>query len=285
MLVIALAPLLWAGNFVVAYAVAPAIPPVSLAFWRWVIAFVILLPLTGPAIWRCRRVIAQQWLLIVVLGATGLAGFSLLSYQALTLTSAVNAVLLFAAAPVLTPPLARLLLREPLTLRTIASPIISLIGAVVIIVQGDLIALLALRFNPGDLIMLIAVPIWSLYTVLLNKRPAELPLSPLLTMTMGAAVALLAPIYAAQIANGEQTALDQASSLGLLYIAFGASIGGFFCWSYGVSRLGPNQAGSFIHLTPVFGVLLSIAFFDADLAAYHLIGAGMVGCGLALSRR
>lgn len=280
-----LAPLFWAGNFVVARAMHAAIPPVTLAFWRWVLALAVLAPLAGPGLWQHRSAIRRHWRYIASLGATGIAGFSTLLYLALTATTSMNALIFFAASPVLIAPIAWALLRERLGLHQVIGPLCSLAGAVLIIAQGDPLVIVQNGFNRGDLVMLLAVPIWALYTVLLKRRPPTLPHLPALTASIAAGVVLLSPIYLWRVAAGEQVTLTGETVLGLLYIALCASVLGFACWSRGIALVGPNRAGAYLHLTPVFGALLAFMFLHEQLAVYHVPGAGLVFLGLWLAGR
>jgi drug/metabolite transporter (DMT)-like permease len=278
-----LAPLFWAGNFVVARALHADMPPVELAFWRWAIALAALAPFAWPGLWQYRRVIIRHWRYVVSLGATGIAGFSTLLYAALTSTSSMNALIFFAMSPALITPISWALLRERLARRQALGTLCSFAGAVLIITQGDPVAVVRNGFNPGDLVMLIAAPVWALYTVLLKQRPPTLPQLPALTASIGAGIVLLSPIYLWRVAAGEPVTPTSATVLGLLYIAICASALAFACWSRGIELVGPNRAGAYLHLTPVFGAILAFLLLDERLATYHMFGASLVGAGVLLA--
>lgn len=278
-----LAPLFWAGNFVVARVMRADIAPVELAFWRWTIALALLMPFAWHGLWQHRRALCRHWRYIFSLGATGIAGFSTLLYVALTATTAMNALMFFAASPVLIAPIAWALLRERLTSFQVIGMLCSLSGAVLIITHGDPGSVVQNGFNAGDLVMLLAMPVWALYTVLLKRRPPALPHLPTLTASIGSGVVLLSPMYAWRVGAGEQVLLSGETVLGLLYIAVCASILAFACWSRGIALVGPNRAGNYLHLTPVFGALMAFLFLHERLAAYHILGISLVFVGLALA--
>jgi drug/metabolite transporter (DMT)-like permease len=280
-----LACLFWAGNFVIARAMHAEIPPIGLAFWRWTLALAVLAPFVGPLLWRHQGVLRRYWLYIASLGATGIAGFPALLYLALTATTSVNALIFFAASPVLIAPISWILLREQLGLFHVIGSLCSLTGAVLVIAQGAPMSIVRNGLNPGDLVMLVAVPVWALYTVLLKRRPTDLPQLPTLTASIIAGVLLLSPIYCWRMAAGEQLVLTTETMLSLLYVAIGASLLGFACWSRGIAVVGPNSAGNYLHLTPIFGVGLAFVFLHERLALYHLVGAMLVFSGLMLAGR
>jgi drug/metabolite transporter (DMT)-like permease len=282
------AVLFWAGNFIVGRALRGDIPPVSLNFWRWTTALLILLPLSIAQLRRHRALLLQQWKLILVLGATGVAAFHTSVYLALTTTPAVNALMFLSIAPMVIALVSWLAFRDTITSRQALGIFISLVGALVVIARGDLSVLLALRFNPGDLWMLAAVPLWAVYSVLLKRRPAELPQLTLLTATVIAGVGLLLPLYLWQLWqlwHGETMVVNAPNLLGLLYIAVFASVVAFLCWNRGVAALGPTKAGMFTYLMPVFGAVLAVLFLGEPIALYHVLGAVFVLAGIALTNR
>ena len=282
-LLLAAAALFWAGNFIAGRALRGDIPPVSLNFWRWTIALVILLPPSLAQLRQYRTLLAQHWLLIVLLGATGMATFHISVYSALTTTPALNAFLFVAIAPMTIAVGSWLAYRDTLTGRQVAGILVSLAGAVVVIVRGDPTTLLGLRLNPGDLWMLAAVLFWTVYAVALKRRPAALPPGVLLTASVIAGVLLLLPVYLWQVAHGETMVVSVPNSIILLYIAVFASVLAFWFWNRGVAVLGPAKAGMFTYLMPIFGAVLAMLFLAEPIALYHLIGALLVLSGILLT--
>jgi drug/metabolite transporter (DMT)-like permease len=274
------AMLLWGGNAAAGKALASDVAPVTISFWRWSLALLVLLPFSlGPLI-RHRALLLAHWRLIAATGATGIAGYTLCLYQALTLTTAINTLLFISTVPLLITLANRWILREGGTAWQLLGTLVSSLGAVVVIAHGDPGRLAALDLNRGDLWMIAGVLIWVAYAVLLRRRPAELPTLPFFTASVAAGVLLTAPLLALQLARGERLELTMSTAAGLLYVALGVSALGYACWTRAVNALGPERAGTFLHLIPVFGTITAIIFLGERLAPYHLVGATLVAGGL-----
>jgi drug/metabolite transporter (DMT)-like permease len=276
------AALFWSGNFIVGRALRDAISPVSLNFWRWMIALAILLPFTHGSLWVHRQVILRQWKLIAALGLTGIAAFHTCVYLALVTTTAVNALLLLAMTPLLIVLGSWLAFRDRITLRQMLGIGVSLVGAIVLIAQGSMSSLMALRFSTGDLWMLLAVVLWTIYSLLLKRRPVELPQTALLNATIVAAILLMLPVYLWGLTGERQSLPSTKVVWGLLYLSLFASVLAFLLWNKGVSRIGPSRAGMFIYLMPVFGAVLSVAFLGEGVQLFQLAGGALVFSGIAL---
>ncbi len=278
-----LAPLFWAGNFVIGRALRGEFAPIELNFGRWLIALLILLPLSYGQLRRSWPILRAEWKLIVLLGVLGVTAFNTLVYTALTDTLALNASLFTSTVPIVIAVVSWLLFRDTLNPFQVLGIGVSLVGVVVMITRGDLEALLALRFNPGDLWMLIAVPVWGVYSVLLKRRPPELAQLPLLTASVIVGLVAMVPMMLWQASQGIVVTPTLENMLGLLYVGIFASVLAFLCWNSGITALGPNRGGTFIHLIPIFGAVLAILFLGEQLAVYHLVGAVLVFGGIALT--
>lgn len=276
------AALFWAGNFIVGRALRSDIPPVALNFWRWITALLVVLPLSYHQLYQHRSLLVARWKIIAALGLTGVTTFHICVYLALTTTTAINALLFLSLTPVVIVLASWLFFRDTVTPRQMLGVIISLIGAVVLIAHGDPAALLLLRFNPGDLWMLLAVLLWATYSILLKRRPAQLPPLALLTSSILVGLLFMLPLYLWSNAAGEYMHIEFSNILGILYIGIFASVLAFLFWNRGVMQIGPNQAGMFLHLMPVFGALLSIVLLNEGIAPFHAAGAALVCCGITL---
>jgi drug/metabolite transporter (DMT)-like permease len=277
------AMLLWGGNFVAGKALASDVAPVTISFWRWSLALLVLLPFSLGSLRRHRRLILTHWRLIAATGATGVAGYSLCLYQSLTATTAINALLFISTAPLLITLANRLVFRDHGTTWQLVGTLVSSLGAVVVIAHGDAARLLELQLNRGDLWILAGVLVWVAYSVLLRQRPSSLPTLPFFTASVAAGVLLMIPLVALQFARGERLELTAPTIAGLLYVAVGVSALGYACWTRAVAALGPERAGAFLHLIPVFGTVMATLFLGERLAPYHLVGAALVAGGLRLA--
>jgi drug/metabolite transporter (DMT)-like permease len=279
---LATAAFLWSGNFVVGRALRDTISPLALNFWRWTIALGVLLVFTHRPLWAHRRLILREWKLMTALGFTGIATFHTCVYLALVTTSAVNALLLLAMGPLLTVFGAWIVFRDPVTPAQLFGLGVSLLGAVLLIARGSLGSLMALHFGTGDLWMLLAVALWSAYSLLLKRRPAELPQSVLLTATTLIGVVWMLPVYV-WVQSGEALPhLNAQAVWGLFYVAVFASILAFLLWNDGEAKIGPNRASTFIYLMPFFGAVLSFALLGEGVQPYQVTGGLLIFLGLGL---
>jgi drug/metabolite transporter (DMT)-like permease len=227
----------------------------------------------------------RHWKLIALLGFTGIAAFQTLGYVALTTTTALNTILLLALAPLAIVALSWLALGERVTRVQALGLGISLVGAAVLILHGDPATLAEMRFNAGDLWMLLAVVLWAVYSVLLRRRPAEVPPLALHTMSVAAGTLWMLPAFGWQATHGSALPSSMAAWMAVGFIAVFSSALAHALWVRGVATIGPNRAGVFIHLIPVFGAVLAITFLDEELAAYHAAGAALALCGIVLTSR
>ena len=280
-----LTALLWSSNFVIGRAFHEAITPATMNFLRWALALVVLLPVTLIDLRRHRSVLLRNWKLIALLGLTGIAAFQTLCYFALSQTTALNTILLTSLAPLAIVALSWLALGERISRVQGLGLITSLGGAAVLILHGDAEALSALRFNAGDLWMLLAVGLWTVYSVLLRRRPAEVPPLALHTASVGAGTLWMLPLFGWEAARGTGLPTGLSAWLAIGFLAVFSSAIAHALWVRGVASIGPNRAGVFIHLMPLFGAVLAITFLGEELATYHVLGAALVLCGVVLSSR
>jgi drug/metabolite transporter (DMT)-like permease len=280
-LILSVAPLCWAGNIVLARGVAELIPPVAFAFWRWTLAFALILPFTLRQLARDRREIGRRWKMMFLLSLLGISSFNTLLYTAVHTTTAINGALIQSIMPAVIVLLSLMLYREKIASRQLAGVVLCILGAALIVLRGDLKTLLAMSFVQGDLLMVIAVSVYGLYSVLLRRRPAIHPLS-FLTATFALGAAGLFPAYLAELAVTGPFAPGRDIVLSILYVAVFPSIVAYFCWNKGVELVGPNRAGLFINLIPAFASLLSVGLLGESIQLYHIGGMGLIAGGMAL---
>jgi drug/metabolite transporter (DMT)-like permease len=280
-----LTALLWSSNFVIGRAVRDDISPTAMNFLRWAIALALLVPLTLRDLHAHRATLLRHWKLVALLGLTGIAGFQTLGYLALTTTTALNTILLLALAPLAIVALSWVTLGERVTRLQALGLAVSLVGAAVLILHGDPTTLTELRFNAGDLWMLAAVILWAVYSVLLRARPAEVPPLALHTTSVAAGTLWMLPAFGWQALQGSALPSSMAAWAAVGFIAVFSSALAHALWVRGVAKIGPNRAGAFIHLMPMFGAILAITFLGEEPAGYHAAGAALALCGIALTRR
>jgi len=281
-LLLALATLFWAGNFVLGRAVSGEVPPVGLAFWRWFGGALIIAPFALPHLRRDWAAVRARWPIVLVLGILGIAVFNTLIYVGLGRTTAINALLLQSIQPLVIIIFSFLIFRDTVGPRQLLAVAISLIGVVVIIARGELGVLATLAFNSGDVLVFIALICYAAYTALLRLRPRVHPLSFLLVIfTVG--FALLFPLYVWEGLAGRPMRLTPVTLGAVAYVALFPAIVAYLCFNRGVELLGANRAGHFFHLQPAFGVILAMLFLGERFQPYHAAGITLIAAGILLA--
>lgn len=279
--------LFWAGNNVVGRAAAPDIGPMALSFWRWLLALCILLPFAWPHLRAQRDLIRAHWTKLLVLGVLGVAGFTSLHYAALRYTTAINTSLLATTIPAAIVGASWLLYRETVGARAALGMALAFLGVIAILAKADAAILLALDFNDGDLIMLLNVVIWALYSVLLRYRPRGLHGLAFLAAIIASGLVVIGPLYTLEVARGLSFAPNWSSVLMIGYIGVFPSLVAYVFYNAGVAALGANRAGQFLYLTPLFASVLAVTLLGEQFRLYHAAGVAAIFVGLyfATSKR
>lgn len=288
-MLLALANLFWSGNWVIGRALRDAIDPVTLNFWRWLIAALILAPFAFRGLVANRGAIRRSAGLLVLLALTGVALFQTLVYVGLRTTTTVNAILLNSSTPLFMLLCSWVIERERATGRQVAGMLISLAGILVILSRGEPGWLLQFEFHSGDGWILLAMPIWGIYSVLLKRRPPQLSGTVFLFLISIAGVMLLAPVFALEALHAPLRWPPRWPTSGeaaaVLYVAAAASVGAFICWNRGVAVLGANAAGFTMHLLPAFGTVLAMIFLGEAFHAFHAAGVATILVGVIVAAR
>ena len=289
-LLLTIPPLMWASNAVVGRMVNQIVPPVLLNCLRWALVFVLLLPVAhrvlrpGSGMW-------SQWRRYLMLGLLSVGCYNALQYLALQTSTPINVTLVGSSMPVWLLALGALFFGVPVSMRQIAGAVLSIVGVLVVLCRGDLQLLQGVRLVPGDLYMLLATVAWSVYSWMLTqpKDPAHIR-SDWAAFLMAQVV--FGMFWAGAFAAGEQVLLDPpptdwgwAVAATLLYVAVGPSLLAYQCWNAALRRVGPNMAGFFANLTPLFAALLSAAFLGEAPHAYHALAFALIVGGIMVSSR
>lgn len=283
-LLLVLTTLFWAGNFNLARAVSTQIPPMGLSYWRWAIAALILVPLVWKYIVSTWSVFLKYKYLVLALALLGITGFNSLVYLGLQTTTAVNGVLMQSVCPIFIIILAVWLIGERASTLQWLGVVVSLVGVVIILIKGDWQVLHTLSFNRGDLIVLLAVLSWALYTVLLRKLPKELKGLPILGYTIVLGSFMILPLYLYEtFVLAHPMPLTWVSIGSVAYVALFPSLLAYWFWNHATAKLGASRTGQFTHLIPVFGLTIATLLLGEQLHGYHWIGGLLVAAGLVLS--
>lgn len=280
---LALANLMWSGNWILGRALREAFDPVALNFWRWLVAVLVMAPFAIGAAWQRRAAIRRHAGLLAFLALTGVTLFQSLVYLGLESTTAINAVLINASAPVFIVVCSWIVDREKAGLRQSAGMLLSFVGVLLIVCQGEPGRLLQLEFHRGDAWILLAMPIWGIYSVIVKRCPPELRGLVLTFVIAVIGLAMLAPLYFAGAPRGPLRWPTGAEAGAVLYVAIAASVLAFLCWNRGVAVVGANAAGFTLPLLPVFGTVLAMLFLGESFRAFHAAGFATILVGVVLA--
>ncbi len=280
------ATLFWAGNFVVGkFAFIESIPPFSLAFFRWVLVWLILIPFTYKEIFKIQKEILENFPLLFLLGLTSVGLFNSFTYIALNYTQVINASLFNTAMPAIIILLCFLLKIEKTNKFQLIGLVISVIGILSIITKLNLNTLLALNFNKGDILMIGGVITWGIYSVFLKKIKFKVSLITLVHILCTFGLLFLIPQFLYEFSLSKTVAFNNNFIYILIYLALFPSIGSYYCWAGAVSIIGANRAGIFLSLIPLFSTIFAIIFFNEEFKFYHVIGSILIVIGLFLSNK
>lgn len=280
---LALANLMWSGNWILGRALRETFDPIALNFWRWLVALLVLAPFAVREAIAKRAIIRRHGALLAFLALAGVVCFQGLVYLGLESTTAINAVLINASAPAFIVICSWLVDRERAGWRQVGGMLISFLGVLVIVCQGEPARLLQLEIHRGDAWILLAMPIWGIYSVLVKRCPAELRGVALTFVLAAIGVAMLLPLYFASAPRGPLRWPTAGEAGAVLYVAIAASVLAFLCWNRGVSVVGANAAGFTLPLLPAFGTVLAMLFLGESFRGFHAAGFATLLAGVVLA--
>ena len=223
--------------------------------------------------------------LILILGITSITVFNSIVYYSLNFTQVISGVLMISTIPVMIIVFCWLLKIEKTNIYQILGVIFSLLGVVIIITKADLSILLNLNFNKGDLWMVVAMFSWALYSTLLRKKKLEISQLSLLQTIISAGLVFLLPAYMIELSLGYKANINLPFILTLSYVVLFPGLASFILWIKGISIIGSNRSGIFLHLIPIFSTIMAIIIFKEKFMIYHLIGAILIITGIILSSK
>ena len=276
----------WAGNFVVGkFASLYEVPPFSLNFYRWFFAWLILAPFTIPEIIKKKDYIISNYKLFIVLGVTSITIFNSIVYYSLNFTQVISGVLMISTIPVMIMFFSSILKIEKTNIFQIIGVILSFLGVIIIITKANFEILKNLNFNKGDITMVIAMLSWALYSTLLKKQKYEISQLSLLQVVMSFGLIFLIPIYFIEYQLGFRITLEKPFILILSYVVLLPGLASFILWIKGISIIGANRSGVFLHLMPIMSAIMAMIIFNEKFMFYHMLGACFIITGILLSNK
>ncbi|ADU35573.1 drug/metabolite transporter (DMT)-like permease [Variovorax boronicumulans] len=288
-LLLTVPPLLWAGNAVVGRLVRELVSPLTLNFVRWVIAFVLLLPLAASVL-RSGSPLWAHWKRYAVLGLLGIGLYNAFQYLALQTSTPINVTLVGSSLPLWMLAVGMLFFGARISTREIAGALLSMLGVLLVLSRGEWRQLIALRLVPGDLYMILGTIAWAFYSWLLARthEPKQVR-QDWAAFLMAQLVFGLA--WSGALAAGEWTLTDAHIDLGwplvaaMAFIGIGPAVVAYRCWGTGVQRAGPQAASIFMNLTPLFAAVLSAAFLREAPHWYHGVAFVLIVSGIVVASR
>tara|TARA_X000000368_G_scaffold399211_1_gene369972 strand:- start:216 stop:1109 length:894 start_codon:yes stop_codon:yes gene_type:complete len=276
----------WAGNFVVGkFASFYNVPPFSLNFYRWLFAWLILMPFTISEIIKKKEYIISNYKIFLVLGITSITIFNSIVYYSLNFTQVISGVLMISTIPVMIMFFSSILKIEKTNLFQIIGVILSIAGVIIIITKANFEILKSLNFNKGDITMVLAMFSWALYSTLLKRQKYELSQISLLQVVISFGLIFLIPIYFIEYQIGFRINIDMPFILILSYVVLFPGLASFILWIKGIALIGANRSGVFLHLMPIISALMAMIIFDEKFMFYHILGACFIISGILLSNK
>ena len=278
-----LATSFWAGNFIVGkVATLFEIPPITLNFYRWFVAWIILAPFTIREVFKNRSIIKENLFSIIIMSFTSISVFNSVVYYGLNYTQVLNGVLMISTIPILIIIITSIFKTEKVNIYQIVGVSVSLLGVVIIITKMEFQRLIHMQLNKGDLWILVAMLSWAIYSIIIKEKKINLRPFVLLQTLITFGVILLAPIYFLEVASGKHLPLNLPVFLTIGYVVLFAGIGAYIFWNRAVMIIGANRAGVFLHLMPVFSSIMAITLLGESFAKFHFFGASFILFGIFL---
>jgi drug/metabolite transporter (DMT)-like permease len=283
-LVLALASLCWSGNHLMGRAIAGHVPPLTITTLRWLLAALILFPFIHRHLARDWPLIRQHIGVLIYLALIGGGVFGALQFVGLQLTTALNVSVMNSLAPLFIVAASAAMFGDRLTIGQAVGIGISLLGVLAIISKLDPDVLTHFSFNTGDVLILINMALWGVYSASMRWRPAIHPVSFMFMFCLISGIAML-PAMAWEYSTGFRLQPTVLTFGSIAFVTLFSTITAFMCWTRGVELIGPNRAGIFLHLVPIFSALLTGAVLGEPLMSYHVVGFALILAGVYCAAR
>lgn len=284
-LLLTLTSFFWACNWILGRGLHSQIPPLAMTFYRWLFAIAFMVPFALPHVRRQWPLIRRHWRRLLLLGVLGVGSHNALAYLGLNYTTATNGVILNSFIPVMIIGLSWLFLRQRLANVQTAGVFVSLVGVLTILSHGSPAQLATFRLNLGDILVILSMLLWSVYTICLRWRPLQLhTLSFLFVISCVGTLAVL-PLYIGETLLGRQAEWTWQAVAAVASVGLFSSFLAYIFWNHGVEQVGASVAGLFMHLMPVFGAILAWVFLGEHLQLFQIAGIVLILGGIYVTSR
>ncbi len=262
---------IWSGNFIIARGLTDSIPPVSLAFWRWIVAVAVFLPFALKPLIAERNTLRKHIPYLFITSLLGITIFNTLIYFAGHTTTAINLSLISITFPIFIVIFSRIIYHELITFRKGFGIVLVATGVIFLITKGNIAQLLNISFAIGDLWMLLAAITFAVYSILLKRKPENLSIWALQLSTFIIGLTFLLPFFLWENMTGPSTQFHAKTIISILYVGIFASLTAFILWNKAIVNVGPSKAGMIYYTLPLFSGISAHFFLNESISATHFI--------------
>lgn len=278
------ATLLWSGNFIISRAVNKDIGPVSLAFYRWLSASIIIAPFAFKKLKEEKLIVIANYRYLIFVSLTGIALFNTFVYVAGHFTSAINMALIgTTSSPIFATIMAVIFLKEKLSRYRVIGMITCIVGILILISNGSWNKLAAFHFSKGDLWILAGAFAFAIYNVLVRKKPTTISSINFLFIIFLIGTIMLLPFYLRELIYDVPPNWSPILIGSILYLGLGTSAIAFLCWNLAIQKLGAGRTVLFGNLIPVFSIIEAVILLGEKMTSAHIISGIIVVSGLGIA--
>jgi len=279
-----LARIIWSGNFIVAKAVHKEIPPISLNFYRWLVAALIIFPLVYKRFRAEWSIVRKSWNYLFWISLTGISLFNTFVYIGAHYTSAINLALIgTTSSPIMSIIFARIFLKEKIGWMKLAGLILCVTGVLFLLSKGDFHNLLHLKFSEGDLWVLLAAFCFAIYNTMVKKKPAAISPINFLFVIFSFGTLMVFPFFVWETNHSPAVEWKGSLVLSILYLGLGASVICFLIWNAAIGKLGAGRTALFGNLIPIFSSIEAALLLHEDFTWIHVVSMIIVFTGIILA--
>lgn len=278
-----LATAIWSGNFIIARGMSTEISPITLAFWRWVVATLVFFPFGIKHVIKEWPTIKLHLVQLTITAILGITLFNTLLYQAGKTSSALNLSLLSITFPIFMILISRLFFNEKLSAKRVLGISMVAFGVIYIITKGNISILLDLNFQEGDIWMILGSLIFAIYSILLRKKPEGISIWSLQLVTFSIGLFFLFPLFLYNLMGTPSVDYNSTTLFAIGYVGIFASLVAFLVWNKAILNIGPTNAGMVYYTLPLFSGGLAFVFLGEPVGMIHFIAATLIISGIVIT--